>query len=83
MYNFGNGILAAADANYYTGGRTTMDNNRTENMQQNWRVGGTLAFPISKQMSIKLNGSTGVYSRTGSSFDIMGIVWQYRWGGGL
>ena len=83
IYNFGKGIWLAADANYYTGGRTSMDGNVSDNMQQNWRVGGTLSFPISKQMSIKLNGSTGVYSRTGSSYDIISVAWQYRWGEGL
>ncbi len=83
IYNFGTGIWGAIDANYYTGGRTTMDGNMADNMQQNWRVGGTLSFPISKQMSIKLNGSTGVYSRTGSSYDIISVAWQYRWGEGL
>jgi len=83
IYNFGTGIWAAVDANYYTGGRTIMDGNMADNMQQNWRVGGTLSFPISKQMSIKLNGSTGVYSRTGSSYDIISVAWQYRWGEGL
>jgi hypothetical protein len=83
IYNFGKGTWLAADANYYTGGRTTMDGREANNMQQNWRVGGTFSFPISKQMSIKLNGSTGVYSRTGSSFDIISVAWQYRWGEGL
>ena len=83
IYNFGKGIWAAVDGNYYMGGRTTQDNIMDDNMQQNWRVGGTLSFPITKQQSIKLYGSTGVYSRTGSSFDIMGIVWQYRWEEGL
>ncbi len=83
IYSFGKGIWAAVDGNYYTGGRTTQDNIMDDNMQQNWRVGGTLSFPITKQNSIKLYGSTGVYSRTGSSFDIMGILWQYRWGEGL
>ena len=60
-----------------------MDGRDANNMQQNWRLGGTFSFPISKQMSIKLNGSTGVYSRTGSSFDVISVVWQYRWGEGL
>jgi hypothetical protein len=83
IYNFGMGIWAAFDANYYTGGRTIQDNIMDANMQQNWRVGGTLSFPITKQNSIKLNGSTGIYSRTGSNFDIIGIAWQYRWGEGL
>ena len=83
IYSFGSGIWGAFDTNYYTGGRTTTDNKTADNLQQNWRVGGTLAFPISRQNSIKLYGSTGVYSRTGSNYDIVGIAWQYRWGEGL
>ena len=33
--------------------------------------------------SIKLYGSTGIYSRTDNDFWAVGIAWQYRWGGGL
>jgi hypothetical protein len=83
IYNFTQGIWGALDANYYTGGRTTMDNQTADNLQQNWRVGGTLAFPITRQNSIKLYGNTGIYSRTGSNYDIVGIAWQYRWGEGF
>lgn len=32
-------------AKYYTGGRVTMDGKIGDNLQQNWRVGGTLSFP--------------------------------------
>lgn len=81
IYNFGKGMWLAADANYYTGGRTRMDGREADNMQQNWRVGATFSLPISKQMSLKLNGSTGVYSRTGSNFETISLTWQYRWGG--
>jgi hypothetical protein len=83
IYSFGLGIWGALDADYYTGGRTTTDHITADNLQQNWRVGATLAFPISRHNSIKLNGSTGVYSRTGSNYDIIGIAWQYRWGEGF
>ncbi len=83
IYNFTPGIWGAFDANYFAGGRTTMDNKTADTLQQNWRVGGTLAFPLSKQHSIKLYGNTGVYSRTGSNFDLIGIAWQFRWGEGL
>jgi hypothetical protein len=83
IYSFGSGIWCAFDTNYYTGGRTATDHITADNLQQNWRVGGTLAFPINRQNSIKINGSTGVYSRSGSNFDLFGIAWQYRWGEGL
>ena len=83
IYNFTQGIWGALDANYYTGARIVTDGVAADNLQQNWRVGATLAIPINKQHSIKFNGSTGVYSRTGSSYDIIGVAWQYRWGAGF
>jgi hypothetical protein len=52
-------------------------------MQQNWRLGGTLAFPVDRHNSIKLYGSSGVSARTGNDFDLVGIAWQHRWGAGL
>jgi hypothetical protein len=83
IYSLGAGIWGALDANYYTGARTTTNHQFDNNLQQNWRVGATLAFPLSRQHSIKLYGNTGVYSRTGSNYDTIGIAWQYRWGEGL
>lgn len=83
IYSFGKGIWGAIDANYYYGGRTLTDNTPADNYQQNFRVGATLALPVTRQNSIKLYGSTSVYSRTASFFDIIGIAWQYRWGEGL
>jgi hypothetical protein len=52
-------------------------------MQENSRVGVTFALPVNKHNSIKLYVSTGLSTRTGSSFTTGGIAWQYRWGGGL
>jgi hypothetical protein len=38
---------------------------------------------VNVRSSIKLYGSSGVSARTGNSFDLRGIAWQFRWGGGL
>jgi len=65
------------------GGRTTIDGVRDNNLQQNWRLGGTLAFPVDVRNSIKLYASSGVSDRTGNSYDLLGIAWQHRWGAGL
>ena len=46
-------------------------------------MGSTLAFPVDAYNSIKFYGSSGVSSRTGNDYDLIGIAWQYRWGGGL
>jgi hypothetical protein len=83
IYSFGYGIWGAFDANYYAGGRVTRDGILADNLQQNWRVGGTLSFPINRQHSLKISGNTVVHSRTQSLFDTIGIIWQYRWGEGL
>ena len=83
IYSFGSGIWGALDTNYYTGGGTTKDHKMAGLPQENWRIGATLAFPVNRQNSIKLYGNTGVYSRTGTNYDIVGVAWQYRWGEGL
>jgi hypothetical protein len=56
---------------------------RRDNFQRNWRTGATFALSIDTHNSIKLHASRGVSARTGNNFDLLGIAWQYRWGGGL
>jgi len=82
IYAFTSGIWAGFDALYYTGGRPTIDGESTERLE-NARVGLTLSLPINPHNSIKLYGSSDVYSRTDSKFVIVGIAWQFRWGAGL
>ena len=83
IYSFGSGIWGALDGTYYTGGSTTVDGVKNRDLQENTRFGATLTLPVSRNHSLKLYGSTGVLTRTGSNFDIVGIAWQYRFGGGL
>jgi hypothetical protein len=83
VYGFHSGIWASLDATYFVGGRTTVNDVLNSDLQQNWRLGGTLAFPVNRENSIKLYASSGVSSRTGNDYDLIGVAWQYRWGGGL
>ena len=83
IYSFPHGIWSSFDATYFAGGRTTLDGVRNRDLEQNSRLGGTLAFPVNASNSVKLYGSKGVSARTGNSYDLLGIAWQYRWGGGL
>jgi len=83
IYSFRSGIWGSLDATYFTGGRTTLNGTLNNDLQQNWRFGATLAIPVDRYNSIKLYGSSGVAARTGNNFDLIGIAWQYRWGGGL
>jgi hypothetical protein len=83
IYGFRSGIRASLDATYFAGGRTTINGVLNSDLQQNWRVGGTLAFPVDRLNSIKFYASSGVSARTGNSYDLIGVAWQYRWGAGL
>jgi hypothetical protein len=38
---------------------------------------------LNTRQSIKLYGSSGVAARTDYSYNLIGIAFQYRWGGSL
>ncbi|MBK5095623.1 MAG: transporter, partial [Deltaproteobacteria bacterium] len=83
IYSFRSGIWGALDATYYRGGRSTVDGVKGDDLQENSRLGATLAIPVNRYHSVKLYGSTGVSTRTGTDFDAIGVAWQVRWGAGL
>jgi hypothetical protein len=83
IYSLRSDIWLAVDDTYYTGGRTTIDGVKGNDLQKNLRVGLTVSLPVNRHNSLKLYASTGIFTRTGSDFDTGGVAWQYRWGGGL
>lgn len=83
VYNFNPKLWAAVDATYYVGGRTTVNGNLNDDLQQNTRWGLTLAYSLDAHNSLKLYTNSGVYARTGTDFTTIGLAWQYRWGAGL
>jgi hypothetical protein len=83
IYGFRNGSWASFDATYFAGGRSTVNEVLKADLQQNWRVGGTYSVPIDRWNSVKFYASSGLSARTGNNFDLLGIAWQHRWGGGL
>jgi hypothetical protein len=83
LYDFARNVWGALDVVYYRGGRTTIGGVEGDEVQESVRAGGTLSVSLSRRQSVMLYGSTSVYSRTGTRFDIIGAAWQYRWGGGL
>jgi hypothetical protein len=80
---FAKGIWASLSATYFTGGSTTIDGVGKHDLQRNWRLGATLALPVNRQNSLKIYGSNGVSARTGNNYDLLGLAWQYRFGGGF
>lgn len=82
-YNFGGGVWAALSATNDYGGRTQVDGEQNDDEANNWRVGATLALPVNRNYSIKLYASSGTHTNIGIDYDLVGILCQYRWGGGL
>lgn len=82
-YNFSRKVWGALNGTYYRGGATTVDGNKGDDLQSNTRFGATLSVLVNRYNSLKLYGSSGVATRTGTDFDTAGLAWLYRWGGGL
>ncbi len=72
-------LWLAASYTYYTGGRTTVDDVRKVDWQDNTRLGVTLSLPLTRRQSLKLSFSEGASTRIGSSFDTFGLAWQCAW----
>ncbi|KAB0509864.1 transporter [Pseudomonas moorei] len=83
IYAFDNGVWVSLDSTYFEGGSTSIDGVGNHDFQENTRYGFTLTLPLNRNNSVKLNASNGAHTRTGSEYDAIGIVWQYRFGGGL
>jgi hypothetical protein len=83
IYGFASGFWASIDATKFAGGRSTISGTLSNDLQQNWRLGVTLALPVHARNSVKLCASSGVSARTGDNFDLLGTAWQFRWGGGM
>lgn len=73
----------AFDANYYTGGRTSVNGFPNADLQQNSRVGLTLAIPIDRRQSLKIGFSRGARTSVGADFNAFTVAYQYLWGGGI
>jgi len=83
IYNFPSNIWCSLDGTWFAGGRSTINGVVSNDLQQNWRAGATLALPIDVRDSIKFFASKGVSARTGNNYNLLGVAWQYRFGGGL
>ena len=82
IYAFKPGMWGAIDATYYAGAATTLDGVDQRNLQANTRLGATLVVPVTRTQSIKFYASRGVQTRTGVTWSVAGLAWQYAFGGG-
>lgn len=80
IYQLPKGRWVSLNGNYFWGGRTRKDGVKGDDIQQNSRLGLTLAWPLSAQHSLKFYANKGVVTKIGNDSDTFGMVWQYRWG---
>ena len=71
------------DANYWIGGRTSVDGVKKADYQRSSRVGATFAIPVTGHQSLKFSYSAGAYVAIGGDYRNVSIAWQYSWIGRL
>lgn len=82
-YGIRRGMWLSTNANYYYGGRTTINDTLNFDLQANSRFGATLALPFKRRHSIRFAGSYGAVTRIGADFISVGMSYSYLWGGGF
>lgn len=83
-YDFKRRLWASLDANFWYGGRTSL--NGVENratLQKNSRVGATAAIPVTPHQSLKFSYDRGALIRFGGKYQAIAVAWQYGWIGAL
>jgi hypothetical protein len=79
LYTFNSAMWLAVGLTYYWGGDYVNNGVSANSKLRNTRIGVTLAYPIDKQNSIKIYGSSGVDTQYGTDFDAISIAWQHSW----
>ncbi len=68
------------DANFWTGGRTSLNGKQNPvTLQRSSRLGVTGSLPVTRHQSFKVSYSKGAYARFGGNFHNLSIAWQYSW----
>jgi hypothetical protein len=73
------GFWVSLDANYYTGGKTRIGPDFSDDLQRNARAGFTLVFPLKGRYALRAGFSTGISTRSGGDFEIYTLGAAYAW----
>lgn len=65
---FQRGLWISANANFYAGGRSSVDDLAKQDLQTNSRVGTTVSIPLSRRNAIRFAASKGAYTTIGANF---------------
>ena len=78
-YVFGRTMWLAGDANFYKGGRTTVDGAANLDLQKNSRVGATFSRALKRGHAIRASVSKGAYTTIGADFTAIAVGYNYAW----
>ena len=78
-YKFKRTMWLAGDANYFTGGRTTINGRQNVDLQRNSRVGATFSSAIARGQAIRASVSHGAYTTIGAAFTSVALGYNYAW----
>lgn len=82
IYNIRPGFWLAVSGGFADGGRTTVDEEIRQDLQNNTRSGVVLAYPLGRRQGLVFSWSTGLATRIGADFDSYAVGYQVMWGGG-
>jgi len=78
-YKFKRSMWLAADANYYTGGQSTIDGTRNSDLQRNSRVGTTFSWALDRHHAVRASVSQGAVTSIGADFTSIAVGYNYVW----
>jgi len=78
-YKFKRTMWLAGDANYFTGGRTTIGGNANLDLQRNSRIGATFSSALDRHQAIRFSVSRGAYTTIGADFTSIAVGYNYAW----
>lgn len=78
-YRFQPTMWIAGDANFYTGGRTTIGGQQNLDLQKNSRIGATFSTAIARGQAIRVAVSRGAYTTIGADFNSIAVGYNYAW----
>ena len=78
-YKFKRTMWLAGDANYFTGGRTTIGGKQNLDLQRNSRIGATFSSALNRQQAIRMSISRGAYTTIGADFTSIAASYSYAW----
>jgi hypothetical protein len=81
QYAFTPRWLVSGNANFYTGGRTTVNDKLNFDLQRNSRLGLTVIHPLAGGRVVRAAISRGAYTTIGGDFTSVAVAFQQAWGG--